>query len=302
MWNVRKKKYVVIVHDAGAAEIIAAHLAHECDKLDIHAFIAGPAVRVFRREGIPYKKVSNGKVKIMELLRKHTDADLVLLGTGWMTSIEFDALHVVKQLGMKHAVYLESWVNYRERFGYPKPQWRKNLPDEIWVGDKEALTMAQKYFPKTRVRYTINRYFTKIIARYKEEKAKRVSRPDTILFLSDVVPESDDALKKLLDFLVVSSKPKSLIIRLHPADPKDRYHKLLATYKTKIRLKVSREKDIVRNLIVARLVIGTETVAMVTAILVGVKTVSLVSKGKRPQLPFADILRVHRIERVGDLI
>jgi len=302
MRNARKKKYVVIVHDAGAAEIIVAHLVHEGNKLDVHAFIAGPAVSIFRREGIPYKKVPNGKTKIMELLRTHTDADLVLLGTGWMTSTESDALQAVKQLGMKHVVYLESWVNYRERFGYPEPEWRKNLPDEIWVGDREAFSIAQKYFPKIRLRYIPNRYFTKMIARYKEEKAKLTSRPDAILFLSDATPESSEALRKLLDLLVVSSKAKSLVIRLHPADPNDRYQELLASYKTKIRIKVSREKDIVRNLIPTRLVIGTETVALVVALLVGVKTVSLVSKGKRPQLPFAKITRVQNIERVSGLI
>lgn len=297
-----KDNVLVIAHDAGAAEIIVAHLVHERDKLVIHAFIAGPAVLVFRREGIPYKKAPNGKAKIMELLRKHADVDLVLLGTGWMTSIESDALKAVKQLGMKHAVYLESWVNYRERFGYPERGWRKNLPDEIWVGDREAFSMAQKYFPKTRLRYIPNRYFMKMVARYKEEKAKLTSRPDAILFLSDSTPESDVALRKLLDFLLLSPKAKNLVVRLHPADPKDRYNELLARYKTKIRLKVSREKDIVRNLISARLVIGTETVALVVALLVGVKTVSLVSKGKRPQLPFPEIVRVQNIERISNLI
>lgn len=302
MRNARKKKYVVIVHDAGAAEIIAAHLVHERNKLDIHAFIAGPAARIFRREGIPYKKVPIGEVRITELLRKHTDADLILLGTGWMTSIESDALRAVKQLGMKHAVYLDSWVNYRERFGYPEPKWRKNLPDEIWVGDTEAFSMAQKYFPKTQVRYILNRYFAKMVARYKEEKATLTSNPDAILFLSDATKESSDALRKLLDLLGVSPKTKRLVIRLHPADPKDRYQELLATYKSKIHLTVSREKDIVRNLITARLVIGTETVALVAALLVGVRTVSLVSKGKHRQLPFADILRIQNIERISDLI
>lgn len=302
MQHAQKKKYVVIVHDAGAAEIIAAYLVHERDKLDVHAFIAGPAVNIFRREGVPYKKVPNGKSRIMELMNKHTDADLVLLGTGWMTSIESDALHAVKQLGMKHAVYLESWVNYRERFGYPEPEWRKNLPDLIWVGDREALSLAQKYFPKTRVQYKPNRYFTKIVTRYREEKTKLTSRPEEILFLSNVAPESTDALQKLLDLLVASKKAKRLVIRLHPADPKDRYHELIAKYRTKIHIQVSREKDIVRNLITARLVIGTETVALVVAFLARIKTVNLMEKGTRSQLPFAGILKVHDIERVSDLI
>jgi hypothetical protein len=86
MQNAQKKKYVIIVHDAGAAEIIAAYLVHERDKLDVHAFIAGPAVNVFRREGVSYKKVPNGKSRIMELMNKHTDADLVLLWY-WMDDI-----------------------------------------------------------------------------------------------------------------------------------------------------------------------------------------------------------------------
>ncbi len=147
-----------------------------------------------------------------------------------------------------------------------------------------------------------NRYFKKIVARYKVEKNKRTARPDTILFLSDATVESDDALRKILDHLSISPKIMKLVIRLHPSDPKNRYQALLATCKTKNHITISKENDIVRNFIAARLVIGTETVALVAAFLVGIRTVSLILKGKHSQLPFAQILKVRQVEDILDLI
>ena len=45
-------------------------------------------------------------------------------------------------------VYLDHWMNYRERFGYPSQGWQKNVPAELWVGDSHALTLVKKDYQK----------------------------------------------------------------------------------------------------------------------------------------------------------
>ena len=43
----KKKKIIVITHDAGGAEIIAAHSAKQRGEFLLLAFVAGPAQKIF---------------------------------------------------------------------------------------------------------------------------------------------------------------------------------------------------------------------------------------------------------------
>ncbi len=294
-------KVFVVAHDAGGAEIIGAYIKKNHNCFDFHAYASGPAKAIFRRLEIPVKSISGNIADITRVVEKHADAKFALLGTGWMTTIEFDALMSAKAVGLKTIVYLESWVNYRERFNYPKKNWKKNLPDEVWVGDKYALALAQKYFSSTMVRYVPNQYFIamkycyrKLIRSYKTEKG--------ILFLSDVTKETDIALEQLLSALAVKEHPLPLLIRFHPADDHERYDELIAKYRSAVEIKKSTEKYFVRDLLFASIVIGTETVAMAVSVLAGVKTVSIRSVGKKPFLPFPEILHARGVKAIADLI
>lgn len=294
-------KVLVVVHDAGGAEIIGAYIKKNSGRFDFRPYVAGPAKIIFRRLEIPASSISENEAEITHIVGKHADAKFALLGTGWMTAIEFDALVCAKAVGLKSVVYLESWVNYRERFKYPEKNWKKNLPDEIWVGDKYALALAKKYFTSTMVRYVPNQYFIAMKGYYREllggyEKEKG------ILFLSDVTKETDIALKQLLDILAVKEDPLPLLIRFHPADDTTRYDALIAQYRGAVEIKKSTEKYFVRDLLFANIVIGTETVAMVVSVLAGIKTISIMSVGKKPFLPFKEILHVRGEKAIARLI
>lgn len=295
-----KNKVLVIAHDAGAAEVIAAHVKKYSEQKDFQAFVAGPAVKVFRRMDIPTKRISLSEAGIARVVKQHADVRFVLLGTGWMTKVESRALFEAKKIGLKTVVYLESWVNYRERFGYPQKGWRENLPDEIWVGDKHALSLAQKYFPKTKMRLVANEYFADIVKRYKS--FPRISKRTTVVFLSDAVPKMENVLEDLLRSLSQNKKGCDLRIRFHPADDRKRYDEIIKKYKNIITIKKSQEKDIVRDLYSARVVIGLETVAMVASVLVGVRTMSIVGSKRKSNLPFQEILRVRSAKVAAALI
>ena len=69
-----------------------------------------------------------------------------------------------------------------------------------------------------------------------------------------------------------------------------------------IKIKKTKEKDIVRDLLSARRVIGTETVAMIAPILVGIKTISIITRKRKSELPFKKIVRVRNVAEAIDLI
>jgi len=295
------QKILVIANDAGGAEIIAAYIKQHAHKNNFCAYLAGPAMRVFHREQILFKRLPADKKEIAKLLEKNMDAKFALLGTGWMTSIELDVLREFKRLGIKTVVYLESWNNYRERFGYPERGWRGNLPDEIWAGDEYSFVLAKKYFSKTLIRLIPNQYFVNIICRYKKEKVSSTS-PLSILFLSDPVAGMENLLEDILARVSETQKPSSLRIRFHPSDNRKRYDKIIQKYKGIMSVQKSREKDIVWDLLQSYVVIGNETVAMIAALLVEIKTISINITGKKSQLPFPKIIHVKNAKDAVRLI
>ena len=298
----KKKKIIVITHDAGGAEIIAAHSAKQRGEFLLLAFVAGPAQKIFAREHIPHKSVPSTPPGIAKLLEQHSDAGFLLAGSGWMTMIECTAVNEAKKIGLKSVVYLESWNNYRERFGYPSANWKENLPDEFWVGDKEALALAKKFFPKTPIKLKLNQYFINTTTRYKALRAKR-KHHNKILFLSDVSALSTKTLTGLLSVMAKSTrKSLTLTIRFHPADDRTRYDTLIKKYKDSVHITCSTQKDIARDLSQARLVIGTETVALVVAVLAGIKTVNILPAKVKSQLPFSKIIRVTNATQIANLI
>lgn len=284
------KKVLVIANDAGCGEILAAYVAAHRAKNDFRVYGAGPAAKVFRREGISFRPAPRTKERMELLMRKQNDAFLVLVGTGWMTSIERDALAAAKKGGLSTAVYLESWAGYRERFGYPKPGWRKDLPGEIWLGDRAALALAKKQFPgTTKLRLVPNEYFKAAVRRYRRARMK--VKPDSVLFLSNIDDVTEHVFRELLERIARTEHPPKVRVRFHPADDRSRFDALIKKYKGSVRVEKSKEKDIVRDLVRAKLVIGTETTAMAFGALLGIRTVSVLPAGKRPSLPFASIKR-----------
>ena len=81
------------------------------------------------------------------------------------------------------------------------------------------------------------------------------------------------------------------MIRFHPADNRRRYNALRKRYRRNVRIEISREKDIVQDLLRARCAIGPETMALAVAALVGLKAVCVAPLGKKPLLPFPNMYR-----------
>ena len=107
-------------------------------------------------------------------------SEKLVAGIGWCTTKSWLIL-AAKEHDIHTIVYLDHWVNYRERFGYPRAGWEKNLPDEFLsaIGTRNS---GQRIFSGTPVTLIPNRYFDEIKQAYTlhEEALKRAQ--DGILF------------------------------------------------------------------------------------------------------------------------
>src|SRR4051812_45576002 len=117
---------LVFANDAGGAEIVGAYVKHKLKQDTFRAYVGGPAIKIFRRLGIPAKSIPDNREAISRIIVKHKhEATLTLSSApGWMSHREWYALIESKKAGIKTAAYFDSWQNYRECLGYPKAGWK----------------------------------------------------------------------------------------------------------------------------------------------------------------------------------
>lgn len=290
-----KKQLVVFARDAGGAEVLAAFMKRNARSLRPIVYATGPASAVFTRERIRYSAVRRPN-DVTRILARHGKVR-TLFGTGAGT-FELVALKEAKRRRLHTAAYLDSWIQYRERFGYPARGWRKNLPDELWVGDNAARRLARKYFKRTHIRLMPNRYLAEVTARY---KARKKSADKSTLFMSAAGPLSETLLNDFLHVCVKRGVQNTVRVRLHPEDDSARFKRILKRF-GHVHTELSREKDIVKDLVRARVVVGPETVALVPAHLVGIKTIRIVPRGEKSFLPFPRIRTVRDAEAAARLV
>lgn len=297
----KNPKILVVVHDAGGAEVIGAYIRAHRKESHFIAYGAGPAVRVFKRLKIPLCAIEDSIASIAKAVGRHHDVAYALMAApGWMTKIELRALEEAKKAGLKTVVYMESWEDERKRFGFPRVGWHKRLPDMFWAGDKYARSSLIKQLPHVPVRLVPNQYFRDEVARYKALKGS--NKPDAILFTSTTGGDSHELLENILFAASRNNTVRRVRIRYHPGDNRNSYEALIRKFKDSVCIEESRENDLAKDLLKARTVIGTETVAMVVGVLCGIRTISLVKKDRKPMLPFPRIKRIHSAEEVERLI
>ncbi|OGH72392.1 MAG: hypothetical protein A2921_04370 [Candidatus Magasanikbacteria bacterium RIFCSPLOWO2_01_FULL_43_20b] len=284
-----KSKFLVVCHDTGGAEIISAFVKLRKKKNDCICFISGPAVKIFRRKKIKIS-IIRPVINIERVLKKYQQMRLtVLTEVGWSTDLGIKTILAAKKKSIKTAAYLDHWVNYKERFGFPRSDWVNNLPDEIWVGDKAAYLLAKRTFPcKVVIRYIPNQYFREIEAEY--DKSVKIKPALNLLIVSEPLGEAINSygqklpilfnefkwLEIILSNLARSNFKDKVILRLHPSEAMDKYDSILAKYVDKIRLEKSRNSSIMKDLIRVDTVIGATSMALVVAAICQKKVFSLI--------------------------
>ena len=290
-------KIFVVSHDAGGAEVVSAWIK----KNNFHQYaycLQGPARSIFSRKLPGIRILDRSELDISRF-------DLVLTGTSWSSELERQMILQAKEDGVKSAAYLDHWIHYRERFGYPAENWLESLPDEIWCGDEYAMRISSNCgIPTQKIKFIENQYFVQI-----KEQAEAYSReviPKSILYICEPVSEHMEkahgdefylgyneftALDLFLKRLLSSAKRSHPItIRLHPSEEKGKYDRIITSFESDLQIAISNDVHLYEDVQRAETVVGCESMALVVALLLGKKVFTVIPpQGVPCRLPHAEI-------------
>ncbi len=300
-------KTLTVTHDSGGAEMIAAWCKAHPEQGPFLHIASGPAVRSFEKRGLEVRAATE------DIEAQFAGISRLIAAPGWNSPLEFQFIKAARGKGISSIVYLDHWLNFRLRFGYPREGWKENLPDCFWVGDEEALRIAKEEFPGMEVLLVPNEHVREIRETFISIQSKVKEESDLILFLSEPMSEpttifgdmqdvSFDEFGVLRDLVArLEGSGYRLRIRLHPSEAQGKYGLLLADAKAAFEIKISDEPELLADLARAKIVVGMSTMALAHAAACGKTVWSLwPDLGKTsPPLPVPGIRTVSRAEEIG---
>jgi hypothetical protein len=274
----------VVCHDAGATNLILPWLDDQTGLLPV---MQGPAEALWQTRF--------ATTPILDLEEALSGAVSVLTGTGWASNLEHEARKMARERGLRSAAVIDHWVNYRERF---VRDGAEILPDELWVTDEQARTIATNEFPGLPVKLMPNLYL--------EEQVSRAPplEPDDcgVLLVAEPINSTwgrDRAGEtQALDYFVECREgagiPAHATIRLrpHPSDPPGKYGEWLSNHPG---VELDASPDFAGALGGIRWVVGCESYALVIALHAGREVISALPPWAPPcRLPHREIVRLAR--------
>jgi len=290
-------KILIVSHDAGGAEVITAWIKNN----NFHQYaycLQGPAQSIFSRKLLGMRTYDCNEIDLSQF-------DLVLTGTSWSSELERRMILQTKENGIKTAAYLDHWVNYRERFGYPSKGWLENLADEIWCGDEYAMEICRDCgIPVQKLRLVENEYFCQI--REEAEAYKNEVVPKSILYICEPVGEhmkkehGDEFYLGYNEFSALESFFKTLLksdmssyritLRLHPSENDGKYDFIVNRFKNELQIEISHDTHLYMDIQHAEIVVGCESMALVVAVELNKKVFSVIPPHGLPcRLPHSEI-------------
>lgn len=251
----------VICHDAGAANHILNWLKVDGRLDTVRAVMLGPAECLWK-QAFPEVPLCHTIEMALD------DAKSVISGTGWASNIEHGARRMAKARGIPSVAVLDHWVNYAERFiREGECVW----PDEFWVVDQQAMSIAEKIFPGMRIRLVPNVYLANQVQRVMPVP---VVEPELLYVLEPMRTDwgrGEDGEFQALDYFVSKlprlNLPAEIVIRLrpHPSDPAGKYDAWIAR-QAALSILVDDSPQMSDALSRARWVAGCESFALVIAL------------------------------------
>ena len=213
----------LIANDAGSANLLT-HFFIGVNTQPAKVFMVGPAQKIWENY-FPNILISNS---VKEAI---SGCSTVITATGWQTDIEHEARILAKDMAIHSIACLDHWVNYEERF---IRNCELVLPDEIWVFDDHAMSLASGIFPDTKIFLQQNFYLEHMVNLAKVEKEPDIPE---LLYLSE--PMRNDWGKntqgefQALDYFLQNIEKIGLprkynfIFRFHPSEDINKYKKFL---------------------------------------------------------------------------
>ena len=294
---------LIVCHDAGGAEIVSNYIKNKKIKKCIYC-VKGPAIKIFKKN---IKNFCNkSTIKSFSKIKK------LLIGTSIKSKHELKYLVYAKKLNIYSLCFLDHWTNYKRKLTLNK---EVILPDEFLVGDIYSKNIARKIFKKTKISLIQNPYFKEISLKIKMMKKKDKKKNNfNILYLTEPLRnqakylynnylyygyDEFSSFNNFLKYISVIKKKNSNLnsinIRFHPSEGNTKYKKILNKYK-KLNLKISKEKDLIKDINQNDYIVGCETTALVVALIAKKKVFcSIPKKGKKSSLPYKNIMHISKL-------
>jgi len=273
----------IICHDVGCAEILASYVAQ--NNVDYQFVLEGPAIDVFSRRF--------GDMEISALRESINQSDWRLCATSSASDLEWNAIEIAKMEKKHCVVYLDHWNNYSERF---RRHGIDHFPDEIWVGDEYAFSIAKKILPNIDLKFVVNPYFKDIkekIAKIPNKGKSNSLNGSRYLYVSENISTSDFKQDDSIRFFIeniqhISPIVSQIVIRSHPLESNEKYYWVSDEYDLPI--KYSNGSTLLDEIIDSDIVVGCSTMAMVVGLLAERRVISCIPDNKAPLiLPFEGI-------------
>lgn len=265
--------------DTGTANYLLPVLPHL--KLPNVIVAQAQAAEVLTREGIGFEAINH--VHFDELLEQGQRVleshkpDLILAGTSWGPSIDKAITLAARAAGIPTYAIVEHWALYAERFSRVQNDQLhdrfKYLPDHVIVNDTRALQEAVAAgIPEDQLLYLGQPHLEQIYKKYKH--ASNIKRNQEIVFISerigsDLLTEDSayngfDEYEMLETLIRVCKKlERSLLIKLHPQEPADKYD----SYLDGKRVRSTREYPLQKLLLESYKIVGMVSMVLLEAAL-----------------------------------
>lgn len=289
----------IVAHDAGGAEIISSYVRQR--NLNCVYSITGPAQQIFEHK--------LGICRSVSLEEAINLCDWLLCGTSWKSDLHMRGIKLARINGKKSVSFVDHWNDYSERF---VRNGARNLPDEIWVGDRIAETLAKQTFPSLRVKLVPNPYFLELAGQMKGIPALSTRSEDnvTVLYVCEPVRDyakllfddenamgyyEEDALRFFLSNVhkVTNSTIQRIVVRPHPSERENKYS--WAAREFDLPIVTGNKKSLLEEVKDCDIVVGCESMAMVVGLLAKKRVVSCIPPGGRAcSLPHLEIEHLQR--------
>lgn len=195
--------------DAGGAEQITWLLRNIPQKA--LAYLDGPAHKIFEDSMVAF----DGAEKLNEIL----DCDLLITGSGWMSTLEMDVIKEAKRREIPCITLLDHWVNYQERFSNRE----ENQPQILAVTNSISLEMAQEKFPNKVVWFLPDfqiEAYRKALNQPEKSSICVLILLEPLSILTSSFPVNREIIENLLRSAISIKKTRglnSIVVRPHPS-------------------------------------------------------------------------------------
>jgi len=290
----------IVCHDTGGAEILCNWVVRQ--NAPYILVLEGPALKIFKRK--------LGAIEVVPLELAIAKAHWVLTGTSWQSDLELKAIKLARKLNKRSVTFLDHWVNFQQRF---ELEDERLLPNEIWVGDKDALKISSDELPGANIKLKSNPYFEEALSQIRKLDQEQSAQPTQkyILYTCSALSKhaklkfnderywgftDNDAIRYFLENVdVLKHSTGKVVLRPHPSEEPGNYDWAVEEYKPNV--SIGGNASLVEEISGADIIAGHNSMAMVIGLIAEKRVISALPPGKLENtLPMAEI------EHMSDLL